>query len=376
MVVLDVRLDNFYAFKNFHANFTYPKRIVGSSVKEEHMPDRPNFRYKKVNVFVGANASGKTTFGRVLMKIFNFIDKKNYDYITEVISDQDKEAYFALDLASQSNDFYRVICRVTPSFGEKYCAENIKIEIRKVKISSRDSYESCAKKVDGEFVPADNYMEELEKIEDLTWMFRYPGEEKSISNLPNKDERFCRIIECILKSLDPSIKEVNISQDVDSAYVIHFENKSIVLQNYDLLDTDFLSSGTKAGIGVAQILYSLMKGRNSFYYCDEKFSYIHSDVEKAVLSLMIDYIGPADQLFFTTHNTDILDMNLPKHSFTFLRKDVTNTETPVTFIDASSFLKRNTDSLRMAVENGLFSASPSVDLVYSIIDYGEECNDE
>ena len=80
MVVLNVELDNFYAFKNFHMNLTYPKKIVGSCIKEEHLEDRPNFRYKKVNIIMGANASGKTTFGRMLMKIFNFIDKNSFKW--------------------------------------------------------------------------------------------------------------------------------------------------------------------------------------------------------------------------------------------------------------------------------------------------------
>ena len=52
MVVLDVSLDNFYAFKNFHMKLTYPKKIVGSSIKEEHLEGRPNFRYKKVNIII------------------------------------------------------------------------------------------------------------------------------------------------------------------------------------------------------------------------------------------------------------------------------------------------------------------------------------
>ena len=129
-----------------------------------------------------------------------------------------------------------------------------------------------------------------------------------------------------------------------------------------------LSSGTKSGIAVADVLYSLIQGSNGFYYCDEKFSYIHSDIEKAILSLMIDFVRPNDQLFFTTHNTDILDMNLPKHSFTFLRKDVKNNEIPITCIEASSLLKRSTDSLRNAIENDLFSPAPAVELIYDIAD--------
>ena len=75
MVVLDVRLDNFYAFQNFHMNLTYPKKIVGSSIKDEHLPNRPNFRYKKVNIIMGANASGKTTLGHMFRSIFNFVHK-------------------------------------------------------------------------------------------------------------------------------------------------------------------------------------------------------------------------------------------------------------------------------------------------------------
>lgn len=372
MVVLDVRLDNFYAFKKFHMNLTYPKKIVGSYINEEHLFERPNFRYKKVNVFLGANASGKTTFGRILMRIFNFIHKKNYDHITDVICDRNKDASFVLDLASDDNLFYRIICVITPCESEKYSDKNIKIEIRKEKIMARDSYESCVKRVENEsFTPAENYMEELEKIDGLAWLFEYP-EKRFILNLPNKDEKFRFILENVLKALDPSIRSVKVSLDVDNAYVVHMRDRSIVLQNGDALENDLFSSGTKAGVEVAQVLSSLMQGRNSFYYCDEKFSYIHSNIEKAILSLMIDYIGHNDQLFFTTHNTDILDMNLPKHTFTFLRKDIDNEEYPITCIEASSLLKRGTDSLRNAFENDLFSTAPAVELIYAIGDFDDE----
>ena len=132
------------------------------------------------------------------------------------------------------------------------------------------------------------------------------------------------------------------------------------------------SSGTKAGVELSNILSSLIQGKNGFYYCDEKFSYIHTDIEKAILSLMITFLKPCDQLFFTTHNTDILDMDLPKHAYTFLRKDVSNLECPITCVEASSFLKRDTDSLRNAVENDLFSTSPALELIYDLIDYNKE----
>ena len=95
MVVLDVQLDNFYAFKNFHMNLTYPKKIVSSSIDQEHLADRPNFRYKKVNIIMGGNASGKTTFGHMLMNIFNFIEKKNYELLADAVCDRRQTAFFA-----------------------------------------------------------------------------------------------------------------------------------------------------------------------------------------------------------------------------------------------------------------------------------------
>ena len=77
MIILDLEVDNYYSFKNFHVNFTYPKKIVGSNIQDEYLVDHPNFRYKKVNIIMGANASGKTTLGYMLRSIFNFISRKN-----------------------------------------------------------------------------------------------------------------------------------------------------------------------------------------------------------------------------------------------------------------------------------------------------------
>lgn len=367
MVILDLKLNNFYAFKNFHINLTYPKKIVNSSIPGEHLLDRPNFRYKKINVLLGANASGKTTFGRIIMKIFNFMDKKNYEIITGAICDRNNEASFVLDLASRNNVFYRVTCIIKPCNNDKYTAENICLQVHEEQIRVGDSYESCLKRVETlRFEPAENYLTELEKMGELAWLFEHPRDNKRVLDLPNKDEKFRFVLENVLKSLDPSIKGVKISQDVDNGYVITLSNDAIVIQSGQPLDIDLLSSGTKSGIEIANMISSLIQKLNGFYYCDEKFSYIHSDIEKALLSLMIDYVDSGEQLFFTTHNTDVLDMNLPKHTFTFLRKDINNVDQPITCIEASSLLKRNTDSLRNAVENDLFSTAPALELIYSI----------
>lgn len=369
MVVLDVRLDNLYGFRNFHMNLTYPKKIVDSSILDEHLTGHPSFRYKKVNIIMGANASGKSTFGRALMSIFNFIDRKNLKFVTDIICDRYRDASFTLDMASKSDVLYRVACIITPSEGETYEAENVHLSIRHEKILARDSYQSCIKRLeDAQYAPKKNYLDELENIASLDWLFPYPEDTGRILRFPQKEENFRIILENILKALDPAVQSVEKSNDVENAYVIRLRDKAVILQNGEAFTTKLLSSGTKAGVEVAQFVSSLKHEQCSFYYFDEKFPYIHSDVEKATLSLMIDSLRPNDQLFFTTHNTDILDMNLPKHSFTFLRKNMDDPECPITCVDASAFLKRSTDSLKKAVENDLFSSAPAVDLIYAIAD--------
>lgn len=372
MVVLNVRLDNFYAFKNFEMNLTYPKKIVDSYIPDEHLENFPNFRYKKVNIIMGANASGKTTLGCMLRDIFNFLHRKNYSMIIDAINDRNREASFTIDLVCKSDTLYRITCMVSPKPNKEYSTGDIKLEIRDETIRPKDSYESCLKRLNkAPYYPSKNYLDELDKMEGLAWLFEFPADTSTnrILRFKTKDKRFLPIMENILKALDPSIQKVERSRDVKDTYVIRLQNnESVILQNETTFDTARLSSGTKAGVEIAMVVSALIQGLNGFYYCDEKFSYIHSDLEKAVLALMIDSILPNEQLFFTTHNTDILNMNLPKHAFTFLRKDLNDIEHPISCVSASSLLKRSSDSLKNAVENDLFSTSPALDLIFAIAD--------
>lgn len=369
MIVLNVYLDNFYAFKDFQINFTYPKKIVDSYIQNEHLENHPNFRYKKVNIIMGANASGKTTLGYMLRNIFNFISKKNLAFLTDAINDLTKPASFTIDLVCESDILYRIACKISEKPDGNYEVGDVKLEIRSEHIWLKDSYESCVKRLENTpYTPCENYLMELDKIEPLFWLFEHPRDTKIPLSFNASDEKFPLVLENILKALDPSVQKVEKSKDVENAFVIRLKNRAIILQGGSPFDTDLLSSGTKAGVEIAIVVSSLLQGLNKFYYCDEKFSYIHSDIEKAVLSLMIDCIRPNEQLFFTTHNTDVLDMNLPKHTFTFLRKTNDGSEDRISCVSASSLLKRSSDSLKNAVENDMFSTSPMVDLIYAIAD--------
>ena len=106
----------------------------------------------------------------------------------------------------------------------------------------------------------------------------------------------------------------------------------------------------------------ILSESNGFYYCDEHFSYIQSDIEKRIFGLMLDHLDKNEQLIFTTHNSDMLDLNLPKHSFAFLRKRAEEGY-KVSVQYASEILKRNPGSVHCALENDMFASIPDDSLL-------------
>ena len=328
MIVMNIEMDNFMSFNNFAMNLSYPKKIVNSSIENEFLTGFTNFRYKKVNILMGANATGKTSFGKMLMNIFHFMDKKQYTRIAGLISDKTKEAAFCIDFVANMKYLFRVNTVISPpEEGQKLTGENIDVSVRSVEIQKKDSYESCLKRLlETKQKKYDNYIEELEKVTGLSWTFAYPEDDSAVElfSAPKDSGTFIRILDFILRALDPSIVAVDRLSEVEGAYAIRTKNNVAIIQD--------------------------------------------GQIEKALLSVMIELLGADTQLFFTTHNTDILDMQLPKHSYTFMKKEVYGEDSKIECINAGEILKRSTDSLKSAVENDLFSSAPAMDLIYDILD--------
>lgn len=367
MVIMDIKVDNLYSFKNFHLNMSYPKKIVDSTINQEYLEDRPNFRYRKVNIIMGGNATGKTSLGKLLMLFLNYFQDGTYKRFTKIINDNSKPAQLIIDFVSAINVLYRFELKIEPIDGNNYSEENVNINFYYTPIGIKDNYEMCAKRID----EADCYETTYDKINTNGWQFSYPKDAWSGKDRIDfvDNDKYLRVLEQVLKTLDTSIKEVIKVKELDNTYAIKYDKYSVLIKDGELTNADYLSSGTKAGIDIAYTLTALICDLHDFYYCDERFSYVNSDVEKACLSIMIDKLIGRKQLFFTTHNTDILDMQLPKHSFIFLKKDINDSENPIKCINASQYLKRNTDSLKHAVENDLFCTVPELHRLYDILDY-------
>lgn len=367
MIIMDIKIDNFYSFKNFHMNMSYPKKIVDSSIAYEYLEERPNFRYKKVNILMGGNATGKTSLGKMLMLFANYCEDEKCDRFFEIINDNSKPAHLVVDFVTNQNTLYRFELCIASKPTEKGKEREVIENIFSTDIGTRDNYELCAGRIDELLC---DVVLSIKEIETEGWHFSYPADARknkyyySIENNP----KYLIVLEQILKTLDPSVEEVIKVKEIENTYAIKINNCSILIQDGKILDAQMLSSGTKAGLDISYIIASLVCNRHALYYCDELFSYVNSDIEKACLSIMIEKLSGRKQLFFTTHNTDILDMQLPKHSFTFLKKDIYDETTSIKCVNAATFLKRNTDSLKHAVENDLFATSPDLDELYKILD--------
>lgn len=56
------------------------------------------------------------------------------------------------------------------------------------------------------------------------------------------------------------------------------------------------------------------------YYLDEKLSSSHSEIEINLLNLVVSKLSKNSQFIYTTHNNEVLNLNVPSHSFLFLSK--------------------------------------------------------
>ncbi|MCR5775973.1 MAG: ATP-binding protein [Lachnospiraceae bacterium] len=355
MIVMDVKLNHVYGFDDFHINFAYPRRLSVSLIGTEALENRERFRYKKAVILMGTNASGKTSLGKALLKIFSSIKEANEAILREL----DSENYpveFQVDFVNEGYIMHRITGTVD--------GDNVSIKYFSAEIGEMDSYEIVAKKLVDRTAEVNGSFKKLKSlVGPLEFRFAYPEIESSLRMSDVKKTALLKTFRAVIGTLDPTLTDVSIARDLKDSFIIRRRGKEIIIQEGKLLNRELLSSGTAEGIDVAVFLASMLSDKSCFYYCDEHFSYIHSDIEKRIFGLMVERLGKNEQLIFTTHNTDMLNMNLPKHTFAFLKKEIEDGEYKVSVTFASEYLKRNTDSVKCAMENDVFGSLPDDSLL-------------
>ena len=370
MILAYIYLDNIYGFNDFSTSFVYPKKIVNNPINDEFLKDYPNFRYKKVNIIFGSNATGKTTLGKAIWSICLFLNKKEGSHISDIVCDKTKDAHIIFDYVLSDGVLTRADIVVEPMNSNN--TQNIKVKLLKQKLLKSDSYETAVSRFNTE----EEYKDYREALSDLVfggWRFNFPLTEESFDKvlcLYEGDERkeFREVLHAVIKTLDPSIKEINLLDELPKSYIVLPEHgDSFAVNHFDKISSiERLSSGTKYGFNIAATLFNIMKHKNGFYYVDEQFSYCNSEIEIAILNLMSNYIGDGEQLFFTSHNTELLSLNYPIHSFNFLKRVKEGDMNKIEMINASSLEKRNNVNIKNLYDNDCFVVSPNLERLYKL----------
>jgi len=377
MVLMDVKFNNIYGFNKFHMNFSYPRKLKKTTIANENIPGRLNFRYKKAIILMGSNATGKTTLGKALLSICNYIIHGTPDSIVAIVGDNKKPASYTIEYVQKST---MKLIRFTTNYYPYNNPEEgrlIQSTYSSCDIRENDSYEKCKSELDNR-KPIPITPSSFDTITDNgTLGFRYRLTESSRDTVFNKlsdikPVLFLDTLNKILRTLDPSFDNIVPSKEIENSYIINRGNQQIIIKDGNIDSNDsLLSTGTKEGVDIAIIVAAIRQHLNGFYYVDEQFSHIQSDLEKRIFSTMVRKLGPFEQLIFTTHNADLMDLNIPKHSYAFLRKEKIKNEFVINVTFASEKLKRDTDCLRCAEENDVFESLPDESLL-DILDEQED----
>ena len=137
MIVLDLELKEIYGFNDFHINFSQPKKIGYSIIDQEHLKGRERFRYKKAVILMGANATGKTSLGKALLRIFGYMTDGNPTPQYEMVAGD--KGNFSIDFVNGDYRLQRLSAQIDASNQE------IDIQYQTADIDTMDSFEKCVR---------------------------------------------------------------------------------------------------------------------------------------------------------------------------------------------------------------------------------------
>lgn len=173
MIVLSLALNRIYGFNDFNINFTYPKKIVNSIIEDEHLNGRERFRYKKAVILMGANATGKTSLGKALLRIFGYISSGNPSLLYDMVSGE--SGSFCIDFVNGDYRLQRIYATIVPA------KATVDIRYETADIGTMDSYEKCTARLTDHTDEATQTSTALKNcVGSFQYRFAYPEIEKSL----------------------------------------------------------------------------------------------------------------------------------------------------------------------------------------------------
>lgn len=399
MILIKLMIDNIYGFSNAEIDFSYRRKTPKSTIPNEFLPERPRFNFKRICIISGTNASGKTSLGKVICGVENFIARKTLvKYLDQAICDRDKPASISVEFVTPSdNKFHSLFFTFDnsiPALKElKYACIDIGLNdscaITRIKMEKlkRDSKEKRNIISGRHFIDSDESgilqaIDEFSEINfpDLSWMFMFSENSQSEDKANSIHHISEKLIFKILNCFDSSIESVEAvvphsetrknknkksKNDNIAGYIIRFHNQDAVLINTsgeitgEKEQVNRFSKGTFDAIKltnfIGRVITDGSSKQSSTHFLDEQMAYTHSHLEQHILNLIIEKLSPTAQFFYTTHNYDILEMGLPSHSFLFMRKQGNYTSV----VQPEMTFNKNDRSLINYVKNDYFCTLPN-----------------
>lgn len=379
MIITRLKIDNLYGFQDFELDLTYPRKQPQSFVDYEYLEDVPSFKFKRVCILMGTNASGKTSLGKVLWGIQSILNIffKGYamsvpEYLLEAICNKDSVASIHIEFLSPKQQLLHF-------FSIKFDAYGMKdVRFNYIELKSTDTNQTASKRLYSEKYDTDIKLNQFISSGKKSISFYYIFVENHMNELEidiNKLEpKNLENLLYILQTFDSSIVDVSLltttrknNEIINEGYTIFFKNGNSVKvtnngETFTAKDKNRFSKGTYDVLSIADFIFSILnnKENTSTYFLDEKLASSHSELEITILNLIIQKLNKHSQFFYTTHNYDVLDLNLPAHSFVFLHKEdgYCQAEQP----EKLGFSK-NDRKLKGYVRNNYFRTVPSTHLL-------------
>lgn len=377
MYILSLECDNMYMFKNFRIDFTYSRKGKHFLAADDLVfPDTAIYVRKKI-VIMGGNAAGKTTFGKLIWDIYNVIlaragaeDTKKH--LENARYDKKRPAKFIVEMAFGEEVHSISVAYDKDGFVETTirCAQvQPRDNIRGVRerLKEEKAVKATCTKLQNDFISHFTSDEKLAKYREyysdkLKRCFDFIISGVVSFNRPVLTEGFVDRIRNFLPVIDNSIDRIVDYEAKDNKthiklYTIVFKNgeELAMVDAQQILGTDRLSHGTNESIGLMAFLENLRNSSGGVKYLDEKMAHMHAELEK-YLAFKMFTIARKDQLFITTHNTELLTLNLPSNAFMIFRR---NEEGFNEAFFTNEKMNKNDRDLKNYYDNDYFGALPN-----------------
>lgn len=382
MIFTKALIDNLYGFENFEIDLTYPRKSSNPLLDGEYLSFAPSFKFKKACVLLGTNASGKTSLGKILCSVQQLLRGDSLvtrHYLAQAIRNKKQNGRILVEFVLPEVE---TLNRVEWLINHKGDIEDFQFFC--VQIKSNDTNVTATRRLDSSHTLStaskDNpdALHDLQTICELNINYYYVFAENHPSNLSltdDLDQNDLPMVLSILKTFDPSIVDVKPlytdknDEKIFEGYTVFFQNADAVIitdkgESFTARDKNRFSKGTYDMLSVVGFISAILKtsdgNKGCTYFLDEKLASSHSELETFVLNLMIRKLQKDSQLFYTTHNHDVLDIQLPTHSFVFLHK---NNEITVIEQPEKLGFSKNDRNLKGYVQCNYFETMPSTHLL-------------